>query len=609
MPLIVTNNNQVTLGVALTDTDTTMTVSSVVGLPDVSAPTAYTILTIVNEATSAIEYVRCTDLDALNKVYTIERAREGTLAQAFPLGASVRNFFTAGMFTELANSASSALKKTLHTIDNTLSVSNPAGENSELLVLAKYGNQLIEGTDYELVDGGDTVNFLGTQAIEGEEVTFVYTGGVLSGTNIEDMPSTENDTTKVLRPNGAGGVSWVQDNSGLSKRIVVRSSSDFGTIDPTAEYFIDGVVDMGTTSIEVPAGGVNIRGFNLSISKLISTENNYTMFTSPVGGSGNVFDLDVSYEVSGTNSTVYALTDATGFNAFEHTRVNWDNCTSLGYIDGYRQGLEVGTGRFGGTPELELRGTWLGGYKSTTTIVRSLTDGAYTLFKAGAGFSMNSRFFSDVNADLNSTISLLDFSGSNFPNPSTLQLQNCEVTRNGVRNSSDITLIPNITAGNVASAFTNNKGLPNTFVGGSTAVSSESVTTINTIDVFEDVAGTFATGSLVHFDSPSAGQLRHLADDPREYRVTVSASVEGIANDTLKLKLTKWDDSASIFEDQFIQTRPVNNLQGGRDFAYFDLVKAVDLDVNDYVKLEVTNTTSTNDVTMELDSYLLVEER
>ena len=474
----------------------------------------------------------------------------------------------------------------------------------------------VQASNGGLTDADRTIMDVEFQALSDEitriaEVTNYNGISLLDGSTIGTANVMVNDGVLLTADttNGAGGVSWVQDNSGLSKRIVVRSSSDFGTIDPTAEYFIDGVVDMGTTSIEVPAGGVNIRGFNLSISKLISTENNYTMFTSPVGGSGNVFDLDVSYEVSGTNSTVYALTDATGFNAFEHTRVNWDNCTSLGYIDGYRQGLEVGTGRFGGTPELELRGTWLGGYKSTTTIVRSLTDGAYTLFKAGAGFSMNSRFFSDVNADLNSTISLLDFSGSNFPNPSTLQLQNCEVTRNGVRNSSDITLIPNITAGNVASAFTNNKGLPNTFVGGSTAVSSESVTTINTIDVFEDVAGTFATGSLVHFDSPSAGQLRHLADDPREYRVTVSASVEGIANDTLKLKLTKWDDSASIFEDQFIQTRPVNNLQGGRDFAYFDLVKAVDLDVNDYVKLEVTNTTSTNDVTMELDSYLLVEER
>ena len=366
---------------------------------------------------------------------------------------------------------------------------------------------------------------------------------------------------------------------------------------------------MGTTTLEVPAGGINIRGFNLSLSRLISTEDNYTMFTSPVGGSGNVFDLDIAYEVSGTNSSVYALTDATGFNAFEHTRVNWDNCTSLGYIDGYRQGLEVGTGRFGGTPELELRGTWLGGYKSTTTIVRSLTDGAYTLFKAGAGFVMHSRFFSDVNADLNTTISLLDFSNSNFNNPSTLQLQDCEVSRNGAKDSSDVTLLPNITSSALASAFTNNKGLPNTFIGGGTTVSSESITTINTLDVFEDIAGTFTAGSLVHFDSPSAGQLKHLGEDPRNFRVSISASVEGVANETLKMKLTKWDDSASIFVDQFIQSRPVNNLQGGRDFAYFDIIKAVDLDVNDYVKIQIANTTTTADITMELDSYMLVEER
>ena len=133
--------------------------------------------------------------------------------------------------------------------------------------------------------------------------------------------------------------------------------------------------------------------------------------------------------------------------------------------------------------------------------------------------------------------------------------------------------------------------------------------TINTLDVFEDIAGTFTAGSLVHFDSPSAGQLRHLGDDPRNFRVTISASVEGTANETLKMKLTKWDNSASIFVDQITQSRPVNNLQGGRDFAYFDIVKAVDLDVDDYVKIQVANTTTTANVTVELDSYLLVEER
>ena len=174
MGLIVTNNNQVTLGVALLSTDLTMTVSSIVGMPDVSGAGDYTILSLVNVSTGAIEYVKATDLDTLNRIYTIERAQEDTLALDYPIASEVKNYFTAGMFTDLAESASSAMQTASHTIDGTLQVTNPAGTNSDILILAKYGNQLIEGTDYTISGGGETISFIGTQAIETEVVTFVY---------------------------------------------------------------------------------------------------------------------------------------------------------------------------------------------------------------------------------------------------------------------------------------------------------------------------------------------------------------------------------------------------------------------------------------------------
>jgi len=607
MPLIVTNNNQVTLGLALGSGDTTMTVSSIVGLPDVSASGDYTVLTIVNEDTSALEYVRCTDLDTLTRVYTIERAQEGTLAQEFPLGASVRNFFTAGMFTELSESASSALKTSSHTIDNTLSVANPAGANSDILILAKYGNQLIEGTDYTISGGGETISFIGTQAIETEVVTFVYSTPAV-GSLIEQVATAELTTTKVLEPDGAGGVQWV-DNEFLTSRIIVRQASDFGVIDSDKEYIIDGEVDMGTTPIEVPVGGINIMGLGAGVTCLFSTEDNYTMFTSPVGGSGSLNDHDIDYKVSGANSQLYALTDATGFNAVEHESVNFTDCTSLGYLDGYRQGLELNTGRFGGTPELEFRGTWLGGYRCTTSITRSLTDGAYTLFKAGAGLVFNSRFLTDMNADLNATVSLADFASANFTNTSDLQFRDCEVQRNGVRDASDVTLIPNILATDLKSSFRGNLGLPNTHVGGDSEITATALTTINTIDVFEDVAGTYTTSELTHFDAPANGQLRHIGDEPLDYKITVSASVLGTANEVLNLKLVKWDNSLASFVDIKTETSTVSNLQGGADFAYFHMIKTVSLSINDYVKLQISNSTSTANVTAKVGTDIYIEER
>ena len=607
MGLIVTNNNQVTLGIGILSTDTTMTVSSIIGMPDVSGSGDYTVLSLVNVGTGAIEYVRATDLDTLNRIYTIERAQEGTLALDFPLASEVRNFFTAGMFTELAESASSAMQTASHTIDGTLQVANPAGTNSDILILAKYGNQLIEGTDYTISGGGETISFIGTQAIETEVVTFVYSTPAV-GSLIEQVATAELTTTKVLEPDGAGGVQWV-DNEFLTSRIIVRQASDFGVIDSDKEYIIDGEVDMGTTPIEVPVGGINIMGLGAGVTCLFSTEDNYTMFTSPVGGSGSLNDHDIDYKVSGANSQLYALTDATGFNAVEHESVNFTDCTSLGYLDGYRQGLELNTGRFGGTPELEFRGTWLGGYRCTTSITRSLTDGAYTLFKAGAGLVFNSRFLTDMNADLNATVSLADFASANFTNTSDLQFRDCEVQRNGVRDASDVTLIPNILATDLKSSFRGNLGLPNTHVGGDSEITATALTTINTIDVFEDVAGTYTTSELTHFDAPANGQLRHIGDEPLDYKITVSASVLGTANEVLNLKLVKWDNSLASFVDIKTETSTVSNLQGGADFAYFHMIKTVSLSINDYVKLQVSNSTSTANVTAKVGTDIYIEER
>ena len=78
--------------------------------------------------------------------------------------------------------------------------------------------------------------------------------------------------------------------------------------------------------------GIFIQGYGLGVSKLFSTENNYTMFTSPVGGSGNVLINDIVVDVSGTNSSVFALEDATGFNATEFNIVNFENCKLVTFV-------------------------------------------------------------------------------------------------------------------------------------------------------------------------------------------------------------------------------------------------------------------------------------
>ena len=395
-----------------------------------------------------------------------------------------------------------------------------------------------------------------------------------------------------------------------SEKIVrVKTSSDFGTIDSTKVYILDGIIDMTGVSIEVPSGGINIIGYTFDVSKLICSDSSYTMFTSPVGGSGNVLLSNIAVEVTGASSKVFDLFDATTFNACEFNIVNFNNCTSLGTLDNYRQGLENGTGRFGGTPELTLKGAWLGGYFVDSSIVRGLTDGAYCLYKAGVGFVMQSRFRSNANIDLNSTVEFFNFSPTNFPNSNTLQLENCLIARNGVVDPTDTTISPNISHTDIASVWRNNSGIENTFIGGEFTIVSEVATTITTAGVFVDLAGTYLSQDLQHFEMPSNGEAKHLGSGERNYNVFIDMILECNSGNEIDLRAVVWDDSASAFVNYKTTRRVVNNLQGGRDVAFFDVTTRVVLDKNDYLKFQVANVSATNNITAELGSDFIIEER
>ena len=118
------------------------------------------------------------------------------------------------------------------------------------------------------------------------------------------------------------------DESFLTSRILVNQANKDttlgGVIDSTKQYFLDGVIDMGSTQITVPPTGITILGLSFDISGLTSSEDNYTMFISEsIGiGSGNMLGADYYVSVTGAGSKVYEIYDATGFNAFEFARIN-----------------------------------------------------------------------------------------------------------------------------------------------------------------------------------------------------------------------------------------------------------------------------------------------
>jgi hypothetical protein len=229
------------------------------------------------------------------------------------------------------------------------------------------------------------------------------------------------------------------------------------------------------------------------------------------------------------------------------------------------------------------------------------------LFAAGVGFSMASRFLTDINCDLPASAALLDFAPANFPNPSTLQIQGAIITRDGVSDANDANLTPNILPSDLESSWRNNKGIKETFVGGQANLTGELLTTINTINVEVDLAGTWTATGLEHFDNPVNGHLRHLGNDPKQYQVTFNLVLEGTAGDTYELRLVKDDGTTETL--QFSQQRVVNNLQGARDVAYYGGIAYVLLDQNDVVFWKVVNTSSANNCTLEDGGQFNVEAR
>lgn len=399
----------------------------------------------------------------------------------------------------------------------------------------------------------------------------------------------------------------------LENQIVVTqsnvSSTLGGTIESEKEYFIDGVIDMTGVEVEIPATGIEIRGYSFDTSKLVCSDDNYTMFKSAVGGSGNILGRAYAVEVTGTNSQVYDLEDATGFNAFEFSDVNYNDCTSLGEITGYRQGLENGTGRFGGTPELKLSGLWLGGYFIDTSIVRGLIDGNYSLFSAGAGFVMGSRFRTNQNVDLPTNVSFFDFSPINFPNTNTIQITGAIITRNFVSDASDPNITPNISSSDIQSNWQGNIGVPNTIRGGELNINTEVATTL-TQNIWSDLDGTWGATKLEHFDNPANGVLRFLDDSQRQFEVNGQVIISAGAGDDIEFRFAiSRDDGASYTDFSRTFQRNVNFQFFGDDRANLTIFETFTLGQTDRIKLQVRNISDNTNVTGLLDSYYLINER
>ena len=283
----------------------------------------------------------------------------------------------------------------------------------------------------------------------------------------------------------------------------------------------------------------------------------------------------------------------------------------MGTISGYAQALEQDTYRAGGTPELTLDGSWSSGYVIDNSLGLQLTNGNYFIYKAGPSFSMSSRFRSNQNVDLRSNIGFLDFEKSNFTNDNLLQLTDCIISRNGNFDPEDLTIIPNISAADPETLFTNCVGIKNTYAGGKITVSTEAATPILTVTIFTELEGTFTSSDLQHFSAssdPTIPTLTNDATNPTEFTIILDLTLESRANDEVEIRFKKTTalGVVTIFGNQ---ARQVNSLTGGRDVAFFNSTENVIMNKGDSITIEVTNNTTINDVTAEVGSSILINKR
>ncbi len=154
------NYIRTTLDGDITDTDLTMTVSSVSGWPTITNDD-YFYLVLVRATDATKEIVKVTAFDATTKVATIERAADGTIANTFCDGDRVEMWVTRALLLELAALPNLTLG-TPSVVSNTATISIQVNDHPDNLTYTSLRMWLIDDNTnpndvtLSVPTGGDT---------------------------------------------------------------------------------------------------------------------------------------------------------------------------------------------------------------------------------------------------------------------------------------------------------------------------------------------------------------------------------------------------------------------------------------------------------------------
>lgn len=124
MALRTANNLKKLVALPVGVSDTTIQLTDTSGLPDVSDPNDYTMLTLIQAGTLLYEIVRVDSVSA--NVITVVRAQEGTVALNFSPSDEVRNWLTSGMFDKTVKAEATLNSNSLLVAGGDTDVSTPS---------------------------------------------------------------------------------------------------------------------------------------------------------------------------------------------------------------------------------------------------------------------------------------------------------------------------------------------------------------------------------------------------------------------------------------------------------------------------------------------------
>lgn len=460
----------------------------------------------------------------------------------------------------------------------------------------------VEGENYYT---NDVVNYMGSSYIAIAD-------------SINDYPNRVNNNWHIMAAAGASGangrngtdgvdgIDYIETGQIAQEVIYVTEASQLsGTLDSTKLYFIDGQIDMGTTSIIVPPNGLNIRGHGFGISGLFSTENSFTLFVGDgVNYSGDLFLTELDIRISGTGSQVFNLDNEENFNAIEWNTVNFIACTSLGTATNYRQGLNRNVAWISCKEGITMDGTWAGGWAALDSIVVGAPM-AGILFEAGATLVINGSFRSNLN------ILGIGTAGGYFSDfaPSNITLDGGFLLDN-IRANPSVNNLPNMPSTSTKALIRNSIGLDNTYPGAVAQPNADSTVTISAANTLYQITNAVTLSEDYWYSLANTNGIQLDSTQTVEVVVQGTMSFTGSSNREMVVQLRKYDDSAASYVN--IGPEYSTTLNGGSTGTRAENISfsaTTSMQQNDRIEVWIKNITDTTNITVLSGGQFQVFER